>query len=65
MTQKTISSKTFIFNIQKEIIEPCNKGHFIEAIIRAQVHIARIAKRLLIEKFTKRIRRIKLCGNIF
>ena len=59
MTKKTIYSKAHIFNFKKEIINPYNKGCYIESIIRAQVHIARIAKNLLIEKFPNKIEEIR------
>ena len=40
----------FIINYDKEIIVPCEKGYYIEAVVRSQVHIARISRRLLKEK---------------
>jgi len=46
----------FIINYNKEIVIPCEKEYYIEAIIRSQVHIARISKKLLKEKFPNEIK---------
>lgn len=54
--QKKEAGKAFIINYDKEIVIPRKKGYYIEAIIRSQVHIARISKKLLKEKFPNEIK---------
>lgn len=56
MIAKTFTAGAFFVDYNKEIIIPCKKGYYIEAIIRSQVHIARISRKLLKEKDSNKIK---------